>query len=623
MITADEAESLAHDERKIAERVYGLGNLRKARELGNKEADDGFRYRGCGLMQTTGRANFRRMGQLCGVDFEQNPDWVFSAEHALKPALAEWSEAGLNVYADNNDLLAISRAINCGSPKSKTIPNGLQDRAIWFAKVRRLIDRVEFKIETTTATEAIKTPDKPAEFAITDLVGEQVFGMGDEGPIVRAVQLALARLGYPLRGTGNFGGATHNAITDFQRKYGLEVDGELGPDTAKAIDRALTDQPPDATPPVSAPAIADLIGGRILRAGHTGPIVQAVQLGLARLGYPLTGTANFGPNTEKAVRDFQQKNKLEVDGEVGPEFARAIDRALAAHAQTSAPSLKVGEKPPASSGEKPTPAGATGVLTEVVGNRILVLGDEGAAVETVQQALAKLGYPVKATGYYGGDAEAAVIDFQQRRGIEVDGEVGAETAGELERALAGQPPSERPKGEELTPSAGTDARPLWVTEGLKWLDHREVIGGADNPEILEWAREEGGDIATVYKHDDTPWCALYANMVLTKVGIKGTETLWALDWNDWGQKLKGPAVGAFAPMKRSAGGHIAIVVGRDRRGNLMCLGGNQDDAVNIKPFPANRPLSFRWPIGVSLPDKIGVDSLPLLRSDGRISIKES
>jgi putative chitinase len=63
-ITPAEAERLALDEHGIAERVYGLGNPSKARELGNKEPGDGFRYRGCGLMQTTGRANFRRMGQF-------------------------------------------------------------------------------------------------------------------------------------------------------------------------------------------------------------------------------------------------------------------------------------------------------------------------------------------------------------------------------------------------------------------------------------------------------------------------------------------------------------------------------------------------------------------------------
>src|SRR5262245_33117919 len=71
-----EAERLAYDERAIAERVYGLGNPRKALELGNKEEGDGFRYRGCGLMQTTGRSNFRLMGRSCGVDFEHNPGLV-------------------------------------------------------------------------------------------------------------------------------------------------------------------------------------------------------------------------------------------------------------------------------------------------------------------------------------------------------------------------------------------------------------------------------------------------------------------------------------------------------------------------------------------------------------------
>ena len=162
-----------------------------------------------------------------------------------------------------------------------------------------------------------------------------------------------------------------------------------------------------------------------------------------------------------------------------------------------------------------------------------------------------------------------------------------------------------------------------MIEGLKWLNLREGRGGAENSEILNWARDEGGAIARDYKHDAIPWCALFANMVLTKVGIKGTETLWALDWDKWGQKLPGPAVGAFAPMKREGGGHIAIVVGRDTHGNLMCLGGNQSDTVSIIPFPADRPRSFRWPVGVPAPLKAGFESLPLMRSDGRVSTKET
>ncbi len=130
-VTPAEAERLAHDERAIAERVYGLGNPRKSLELGNKEQGDGFRYRGCGLMQTTGRSNFRLMGQLCGVDFEHNPDLVFSAGHALKPALAEWSAAGLNVYADNNDILGARHLVH-QSPapdRSCRLPGGCYSRS--------------------------------------------------------------------------------------------------------------------------------------------------------------------------------------------------------------------------------------------------------------------------------------------------------------------------------------------------------------------------------------------------------------------------------------------------------------------------------------------------------------
>src|SRR6266511_2015927 len=190
---------------------------------------------------------------------------------------------GLNVYADNNDILAISRAINCGSPRSKATPIGLQERATWFTKVRRLILRV-----------------------------------GEEGPVVRTVQLALAKLGYPLRGTGSFAGATLSAAKDFQKAHGLEVDGEIGAETAKAIDQALARL--RSTAVSAASAIAGLIGDRILRIGDAGPIVQAVQLGLARLGYPLKGTCNFGPSTVQSVRDFQTRHALEVDGEVGPEM---------------------------------------------------------------------------------------------------------------------------------------------------------------------------------------------------------------------------------------------------------------------------------------------------------------
>ncbi len=135
-ITDDEADQLAHKPMAIFERVYGLGNPKKAHELGNINPGDGYRYRGTGIMQTTGRANFRRMGEKCGVDFENHPELVLSAEHALKPALAEWTEGNLNDAADRDDIRAITKKINGGY-------NGLESRQTWFRTIRPRIDKVD------------------------------------------------------------------------------------------------------------------------------------------------------------------------------------------------------------------------------------------------------------------------------------------------------------------------------------------------------------------------------------------------------------------------------------------------------------------------------------------------
>ncbi len=132
-ITEAEAPSLALNDHALAERVYGLGNPKKANELGNTEPGDGFRYRGNGVLQTTGRGAHRRMGQKCGVDFEGNPDLVTLPENALKPALQEWSDGNLNAAADANNIEKVTRVINGGL-------NGFEDRKAFFAKLRPLLN---------------------------------------------------------------------------------------------------------------------------------------------------------------------------------------------------------------------------------------------------------------------------------------------------------------------------------------------------------------------------------------------------------------------------------------------------------------------------------------------------
>lgn len=134
-VTPEEATKLAGDGPKLFERVYGLGNPKKAQELRNTQPGDGWKYRGGGILQTTGRGNYRRMGAKCCVDFEGHPEWVVSAKYALLPALTEWTEGNLNAAADADDIRAITKKINGGF-------NGLADREAWFAKVRPLCEGV-------------------------------------------------------------------------------------------------------------------------------------------------------------------------------------------------------------------------------------------------------------------------------------------------------------------------------------------------------------------------------------------------------------------------------------------------------------------------------------------------
>lgn len=248
---------------------------------------------------------------------------------------------------------------------------------------------------------------------------------------------------------------------------------------------------------------------------------------------------------------------------------------------------------------------------------ILKLGSSGDDVKAAQLALAKLGYNLKGTGYFGFATDTAVSTFQKRAGLKVDGEIGPDTLKAINSSL---PVSSLPTIQQLEIS-----RPLWVEAGIKLLGLREGAGAKDNKAIIDWAKDEGGDIADDYTHDSIPWCALFANHILTKVGLKGTETLWALDFaGKWPSiRLNGPAVGAFAPMKRTGGGHITIIVGKDQHGNPMGLGGNQSDAVTIAPFAMSRlNQGFYWPAGVTMPANVGINTLPIIKSNGQLSVKE-
>ena len=93
----------------IANCVYG-GDWGR-RNLGNTEPGDGWRFRGRGLIQLTGRANYRRTGP----EYEINPDLVLTPAGSIKAAVDYWRTRGLNPAADADDLEKVTRLINGGT----------------------------------------------------------------------------------------------------------------------------------------------------------------------------------------------------------------------------------------------------------------------------------------------------------------------------------------------------------------------------------------------------------------------------------------------------------------------------------------------------------------------------
>ncbi len=96
-------------------------------DLGNTHLGDGYKYRGRGLIQVTGRANYGRMGNALGLDLEESPDMLATPKLAARSAGCFWQSHGLNIYADTSEFEKLTRRINGGL-------NGIDDRrALWNA----------------------------------------------------------------------------------------------------------------------------------------------------------------------------------------------------------------------------------------------------------------------------------------------------------------------------------------------------------------------------------------------------------------------------------------------------------------------------------------------------------
>lgn len=170
---------------------YADGSAYEGRaDLGNSQSGDGRRYKGRGIFQLTGRANYRLFGKQIGLDLENNPELAENAEVSVLTALEYWKNKHFNEYADDNNIDLITYRINGGY-------NGLAERKQYLQSMRSLIH------------ENLDTIKK-----------------GDNGPEVKQIQEMLISHGYKLVADGIFGPGTQSVLKKFQQScYGLEVSG--------------------------------------------------------------------------------------------------------------------------------------------------------------------------------------------------------------------------------------------------------------------------------------------------------------------------------------------------------------------------------------------------------------
>ena len=216
--TQADALAMARQPEKIADRAYGgrMGN-------GPEGSGDGYRYRGRGIIQLTGRDNYARAGAAIGLDFVAEPEMLEQPDWAAATAGWFWATNGCNALADTGDFEGITKRINGGL-------NGLADRQSWLAKVRAMLGAPDAQPGTQPAApiedhSTTYQPEEPVADPITTVAG-------------------IASIFNPM--AGGLIGLAGNLFKQFQPVLQAKL--------TKEIDRRVKD------PSISGPAAATLIG---------------------------------------------------------------------------------------------------------------------------------------------------------------------------------------------------------------------------------------------------------------------------------------------------------------------------------------------------------------------------
>jgi putative chitinase len=194
------AADYARKPEKIANVIY-------ANRMGNTQPGDGYRFRGRGVIQLTGRDNYTNFGKTLNKDAEQVIDYVCTIAGALESALWYWNSRNINAAADAGDIVKMTKLVNGG-----TI--GLEDRKKHYAHAMEVLTG---KHHTPTPTDAVAPAAAPSS---------PVLRVGSQGDLVAKMQEVLG-----VTADGIFGPGTEAAVKVWQARNGLAADGIVGPAT--------------------------------------------------------------------------------------------------------------------------------------------------------------------------------------------------------------------------------------------------------------------------------------------------------------------------------------------------------------------------------------------------------
>jgi putative chitinase len=199
------AAEYARNPEKLANYVYMDEHRSKAGALGNTKPGDGWRFRGGGIKQLTGRNNYERFAKDYDMSAEDAADWVRTKEGALASALWFWNTNNLNPVADTGDVVALTKRINGGDI-------GLADRQ----------SRYNVAMQALTGDIPTRAPISAATTA--------TLRRGSTGDAVKQMQRKLG-----IAADGDFGPSTEATVRRWQTANGLTADGIVGPKTLAVL----------------------------------------------------------------------------------------------------------------------------------------------------------------------------------------------------------------------------------------------------------------------------------------------------------------------------------------------------------------------------------------------------